>query len=219
VSTRPHRPAPGVGQDLAGLELRHRQHARVEDRTPPSQPRRWQTCLPPLRRERSMVEYFWRKQIWWAWTNNPQASPTHPDLASYEIDTVRTGLLNVDAASPRRRTDPDPCASRRHLALGPKHLKRMANRLRAASNEPVHRPSTEDPTRPWQRRPAEAPGDCRARMQTISPISRPAPAPSARTARETSRLTALQKRPRRCISTTHHSREVDTKVRISGWPR
>ena len=182
--------APGVvpGQ-LGGLELRHRQHARVEDRIRQAKA----TGLRNLPCHRADANAAWLEIIMAAtdlvaWTKllgfNDQ-----PDLA-----TMRDRHLPIPGPARRRPHHPrrptDPVADRRHLAMGHRHLRRMATttgRLHLTPSSPSTRP--EDPPAletPARRAP---PADSSCPDATISPTSRPAPAPSEpNRPREKSRL-------------------------------
>ena len=146
--------APGVvpGQ-LAGLELRHRQHARVEDRIREAKA----TGLRNLPCHRAEANAAWLEIILAAtdlvaWSKLIGFTD-QPDLA-----TLRDRHLPLPGPARRRphhpRRPPNPLTHRRHLALGHRDLPRMATtsgRLPLNHRPPSNRP--EDPTGPGKPAP------------------------------------------------------------------
>jgi hypothetical protein len=141
-----------VAGQLGGLELRHRQHARVEDRIREAKA----TGLANLPCHRFDANAAWL-QIVLAATDLVSWSKLvgfadQPDLANCESDTFRYRALHVAARTTRRPTD--PVAHRRHLAMGHRHLPRMAT----TPEPPPHNRSAAvhpDPRNPLARRPSD----------------------------------------------------------------
>ena len=163
---------------LGGLELRHRQHARVEDRIRQAKA----TGLANLPCHRSDANAAWLEIILAAtdlvaWTKLIGFTE-HRDLATCEIDTFRYRVLHV-AARITRGARQIRLADRRHLAMGHRHLPRMAttpSRLHLTAPPPSTRP--EEPHRPWKRPPTERHRPtCHTHLPQSAPTSRPAPAP------------------------------------------
>ena len=170
--------APGVvaGQ-LAGLELRHRQHARVEDRIRQAKA----TGLRNLPCQRSDANAAWL-EILLAATDLVAWSKLigfidHPDLATCEIDTFRYRVLHV-AARITRGARQIRLRMRRHLAMGQRHRPRMATTPGQPSpDHPAPRPTDpSNPTGPGKPAHRATPANSSYPHVTISPASRPAPA-------------------------------------------
>ena len=181
--------APGVvpGQ-LAGLELRHRQHARVEDRIRKPRPPGCATC----RATASDANAAWLEIILAATDLVTWAKligfTDHPDLARCEIDTFRYRVLHVaaritrGARQTRLRIDATWRWAHRSPPPGTTSAPLSPNR------ETLTRPD-ERPHRPWKARPPSDTGELSYPSATISIRSRPAPTPSDPTRpREKSRL-------------------------------
>ena len=182
-------PTGVVPGQLGGLELRHRQHARVEDRIRQAKA----TGLPTCPATASDANAAWLEIILAAtdlvaWTK--LIGFTEPTGSGH----VRDRHLPLPGPARRRPHHPrrptDPVSDRRHLAMGHRHLPRMASppgRLHLTPSSPSTRP--EDP--PALETPARraTPADSSCPDATINPISRPAPAPSEpNRPREKSRL-------------------------------
>ena len=164
----------------AGLELRHRQHARVEDRIRQAKA----TGLRNLPCHRSDANAAWLEIIMAAtdlvaWTKLIGFND-HPGSGH-----VRDRHLPIPGPArrrphhPRRPTNPD--ADRRHLAMGHRHLRRMATttgRLHLTRPDSTVHLDPRNPHRPWKRPPAERHRPTRhAHMQQSAPQAEPAPAP------------------------------------------
>ena len=114
-----------VPGQLGGLELRHRQHARVEDRIRQAKA----TGLANLPCHRFDANAAWLEIILAAtdlvaWTELI-GFHGHTDLASCEIATFRYRVLHV-AARITRGAPKGPLAHRRDLAVGHRDLPSMA---------------------------------------------------------------------------------------------
>ncbi|WP_372511604.1 transposase [Mycobacterium gordonae] len=158
---------PGVvpGQ-VAGLELRHRQHARVEDRI---------RELKATGLRNLPCQSFWAKAAWLETTLAAADLVTwcrligfrnDPGLARVEITTFRYRVLHV-AARITRGALQDAATHRPHLALGHPHRNRLADhphRLRITASPTAHR--SRRTYRPWKARPTRRHGTDRSHHHT-----------------------------------------------------
>ena len=148
------RPVPG---QVAGLELRHRQHARVEDRIRETKAtglrnlpcRGWDENAAWLEVVLTAVDLVcWTKTICFANT---------PTLARCEIATFRYRILQVAAETHPYRQPAAP-ENRQDLALGRRHRRRVrpaTGRIHLTS--PAVALPTKEPRNPPTRRDSRAP--------------------------------------------------------------
>ncbi len=139
-------PTGVVPGQLAGLELRHRQHARVEDRIREAKA----TGLRNLPCHRAEANAAWLEIILAA-TDLVAWSKTDRLHRAAGSGHLRDRHLPLPGPACRRphhpRRPPNPLTHRRHLALGRRDIRRMAttsDRLPLNNNAPATRP--EDPT-------------------------------------------------------------------------
>ena len=126
----------------AGLELRHRQHARVEDRIREAQSHRpAQPALPLVQANAAWLEIVLAAADLVTWAQLIGFTD-HPAVARAEIDHLPLpGPARRRPHHPRRPTT--AAAHRRHLAVGHRHLRRMATttgRLHLTPSPPSTRP-------------------------------------------------------------------------------
>ncbi len=146
--------APGVvpGQ-LAGLELRHRQHARVEDRIRAAKA----TGLANLPCHRAQANTAWLEIILAATDLVAWAQligfTAHPELARCEIDTFRYRVLHVAARITKgaRQTRLRIDATWRWATAICQGWQRPSGSIPLTSQTPSDRP--ERAHRPWKARP------------------------------------------------------------------
>ncbi len=170
-----HRRRRDPGQ-LAGLELRHRQHARVEDRIREAKA----TGLRNLPFNAFDANAAWLEIIMAAtdliaWTKLIGFTD-HPDLARCEIhDVPLPGPARRRPHHPRRPTN--PAAHRRHLALGTRHRHRLEPHPRRVHLTPRSlSPRDERPTGLGKARPpARQPATCHTPMPQSRPPAGPEP--------------------------------------------
>ena len=144
---------PGaVPGQLAGLELRHRQHARVEDRIRQAKAAGLAN-LPchDFQSNAAWLEIVLAAADLVAWTQLIAFTDT-PQLARCEINALRYRVPRRSPHHPRR--PPTPPTHRRHLALGHRHRDRLAappRRLPLTARPPSQQPERQ--SGPWNARP------------------------------------------------------------------
>src|SRR4029077_11008964 len=162
-----------IGGQLAGLELRHRQHARVEDRIRQAKA----TGLANLPFNSFDANAAWLEIIMAAtdliaWTKLIGFTD-HPDLALRDRNVPLPGATHRRPHHPQRPTT--SAAHRLHLALGAGDRHRLdpdPHRLHLTPGLLALTDKTKDPTAPRKARPPGAtPGDLSSPPTTITPTS------------------------------------------------